>query len=112
MSPLLALSGHPDGSAALSASLIGRLGQALSGYPPVRCRCRSQARASLRTRHQGPSIMGFRGSGGTIFTAALPWMNGPPAVDGRVFAETSVSAHIWLTADISGRMVTDASGHI
>src|SRR5437870_10845010 len=42
-----------------SASLIGRLGQALSGYPPLQCRCRSRARASLRTRHQGPSIMGF-----------------------------------------------------
>src|SRR5204863_5927052 len=41
------------------ASLIGRLGQALSGYPPLQCRCRSRARASLRTRHQGPSIMGF-----------------------------------------------------
>src|SRR6516164_474573 len=43
----------------MSASLIGRLGQALSGYPPRQCRCRSRARASLRTRHQGPSIMGF-----------------------------------------------------
>jgi hypothetical protein len=42
-----------------SASLIGRLGQALSGYPPTPVRCRSRARASLRTRHQGPSIMGF-----------------------------------------------------
>ena len=42
----------------MSASLIGRLGQALSGYPPVQCRCRSRARASLRTRHQGPSIIG------------------------------------------------------
>src|SRR5262249_41171851 len=42
-----------------SASLIGRLGQALSGYPPRQCRCRSRARASLRTRHQGASIMGF-----------------------------------------------------
>jgi hypothetical protein len=46
-------------SAGMSASLIGRLGQALSGYPPLQCRCRSRARASLRTRHQGPSIMGF-----------------------------------------------------
>src|SRR5437867_1899893 len=36
-----------------------RLGQALSGYPPAPVRCRSRARASLRTRHQGPSIMGF-----------------------------------------------------
>ena len=43
----------------MSASLIGRLGQALSGYPPLQCRFRSRARASLRTRHQGPSIMGF-----------------------------------------------------
>ena len=43
----------------MSASLIGRLGQALSGYPPAPVRCRSRARASLRTRHQGPSTMGF-----------------------------------------------------
>ena len=28
-------------------------------YPPLQCRCRSRARASLRNRHQGPSIMGF-----------------------------------------------------
>src|SRR5208283_5343759 len=32
---------------------------ALSDYPPLQCRCRSRARASLRNRHQGPSIMGF-----------------------------------------------------
>ena len=32
---------------------------ALSDYPPLKCRCRSRARASLRNRHQGPSIMGF-----------------------------------------------------
>src|SRR5665213_3835291 len=31
----------------------------LSGYPPLQCRCRSRARASLRNRHQGRSIMGF-----------------------------------------------------
>src|SRR5438105_1862515 len=42
-----------------AASLIGRQGQALSGHPPLRCQCRSRALASLRTRHQGPSIMGF-----------------------------------------------------
>jgi hypothetical protein len=42
-----------------AASLIGRQGQALSGHPPLRCQCRSRARASLRTRHRGPSIMGF-----------------------------------------------------
>jgi len=44
----------------MSASLIGRLGSsAPSDYPPLQCRCRSRARASLRNRHQGPSIMGF-----------------------------------------------------
>src|SRR5665647_1816521 len=43
----------------MSASLIGVWGQALSDYPPLQCRCRSRARASLRNRHQGPSIMGF-----------------------------------------------------
>jgi len=32
------------------------LGQALSDYPPVQCRCHSRARASLRTRHQGPCM--------------------------------------------------------
>jgi hypothetical protein len=42
-----------------AASLIGRQGQALSGHPPLRCQCRSRALASLRNRHQGPSIMGF-----------------------------------------------------
>ena len=68
----LALSGHIEASVRLSASLIGRLGQALSGYPPLQCRCRSRARASLRTRHQVPSIMGIRRRGGTIFWAALP----------------------------------------
>ena len=31
----------------------------LSDYPPLQCRCRSRARASLRNRHQGPSIMGL-----------------------------------------------------
>src|SRR6202163_1450942 len=42
-------------TAPMSASLIG-----LSDYPPpLQCRCRSRARASLRNRHQGPSIMGF-----------------------------------------------------
>src|SRR3974377_29068 len=43
----------------MSASLIGRWGQALSDYPPLQCRCRSRARASLRNRLIGPSTMGF-----------------------------------------------------
>jgi hypothetical protein len=42
----------------MSASLIGRLGQALSDYPRQQCRYRSRARPSLRNRHIGPSIMG------------------------------------------------------
>src|SRR5262249_44131640 len=50
---------HVSGLEMKSASLIGRLGQALSGYPPTPVRCRSRARASLRTWHKGPSIMGF-----------------------------------------------------
>src|SRR5215467_10846579 len=43
----------------LSASLIGRLGQALSDYPPLQCRCRPRARASLRTRHKALPSWGF-----------------------------------------------------
>src|SRR5262245_11477647 len=43
-----------------SVSPIGRLvsSPSLPVALPI-CRCRSRARASLRTRHQGPSIMGF-----------------------------------------------------
>src|SRR5450759_3978402 len=49
-------------TSSMSAFLIGRSGQALSDYPPpLQCRCRSRARASLRNRHQGPSIMGVEG---------------------------------------------------
>ena len=50
---------------ALKRKVGGKLGRhllkmpaTLSGYPPRQCRRRSQARASLRNRHQGPSIMG------------------------------------------------------
>src|SRR4029078_9627635 len=42
----------------MSASLIGRLGSSVFRHPPLRCRCHTRARASLRNRHQGPSIMG------------------------------------------------------
>ena len=41
----------------MSASLIGRPGSSTSDCPPIQCRRRSRARASLRNRHQGPSIM-------------------------------------------------------
>src|SRR5208282_5683270 len=40
----------------MSASLIGRLGSSASDYPPLQCRCRWRARASLRNRHQGPCM--------------------------------------------------------
>jgi len=43
----------------MSASLIGRLESSASDHPPQQCRRRSRARASLRNRHRGPSIMGF-----------------------------------------------------
>src|SRR4029077_4392055 len=43
----------------MSASLIGRLGSSAFRLSTVQCRCRSRARASLRNRHLGPSIMGF-----------------------------------------------------
>jgi hypothetical protein len=36
-------------------------GSALSDYPPLHCRCRSRARASLRNRQRGPSRMGCGG---------------------------------------------------
>ena len=44
---------------AMSASLIGRFGSSAFRLSTVQCRCRSRARASLRNRRQGPSIMGF-----------------------------------------------------
>src|SRR5579862_963249 len=43
----------------MSASLIGRLGSSTFRLSTTQCRCRSRARASLRNRHQGRSIMGF-----------------------------------------------------
>src|SRR5471030_1389488 len=50
----------------MSASLIGRFESSaftinyyLSDHPPLQCRCRPRARASLRNRRQGPSSMGF-----------------------------------------------------
>ena len=59
-----------------TASLIGRLGQALSGYPPLQCRCRSRARASLRNRHQGRSIMGPEDEAEQSFGRPYRHMNG------------------------------------
>ena len=42
-----------------SASLIGRLGSSAFRLFTTRGQCHSRARASLRNRHIGPSIMGF-----------------------------------------------------
>jgi hypothetical protein len=53
--------------------------QALSGYPPLRCRCRSRARASLRNRHQGRSIMGFENEAEQSFGRLRHSMNGGPS---------------------------------
>ena len=63
----------------MSAYLIGRLGQVLSGYPPLQCRCRSRALASLRTRHQGPSIMGFEDEVEQSLARPCREMNGRPS---------------------------------
>ena len=62
-------------------SLIGRLGSSAFAYPPLQCRCRSRARASLRNRHQGPSIMGFED--GVEQSLARPYRQS----DGRVQAD-------------------------
>jgi hypothetical protein len=43
----------------MSASLIGRSGSSAFRLSTAAVSCRSQARASLRNRHQGPSSMGF-----------------------------------------------------
>src|SRR5712675_620557 len=51
----------------MSASLSAVWGQALSDYPPLQCRCRSRARASLRNRRPAPFDHGIRRRGGTIF---------------------------------------------
>src|SRR6266566_1499061 len=59
-----------------AASLIGRQGQALSGHPPLRCQYRSRALASLRTRHQGPSIMGFEDEVEQSFRRHCRWLIG------------------------------------
>jgi hypothetical protein len=91
---------RPARQNAMSASLIGWLGSSAFGYPPpLRCRCRSRAGASLRNRRQGPSIMGFEDEG----EQSLPRSYRP--MDGRskrtceltssiVPRETSV--HCWM----------------
>ena len=54
-------------------SLIGHSGSSTFRLsPPLQCRCRSRARASLRNRHQGPSIMGFEDEVEQSFASALP----------------------------------------
>src|SRR5205085_11109361 len=50
---------HARALLSMSASLIGRLGSSAFNHPRLRYRCHSRARASLRNRHIGRSIMGF-----------------------------------------------------
>ena len=57
----------------MSASLIGRLGSSTFRlYPPLQCRCLSRARASLRNRHLGPSIMGSAATGKSYYPSLAP----------------------------------------
>ena len=54
--PLTALKRTWVGVVAMSTSLIGPFGSSAFRLSTGRCRSRSRARASLRNRHQGPSI--------------------------------------------------------
>jgi hypothetical protein len=49
-------------------------GSSTSGYPPRQCRCRSRARDSLRTRHQGPSswVISGKAHSEQMLSALLP----------------------------------------
>ena len=55
----LALGGHPNVALDVRFSNRPFRVKRFQAYPPLQCRCRSRARASLRNRHQGRSIMGF-----------------------------------------------------
>ena len=50
--------------------------QAFRLYPPLQCRCLSRARASLRNRHQGPSIMGSEDEAEQSFSRPCRQSNG------------------------------------
>ena len=50
---------HSPPASSMSASLIGRLGSSAFRVYKTAGPCRPPARASLRKRHQGHSIMGF-----------------------------------------------------
>src|SRR5258706_8950672 len=52
-------------------------GQALSDYPPSQCRCRSRARASLRNRHQGPSIWNSKTGWNNLYRGLVRRATGP-----------------------------------
>jgi hypothetical protein len=62
----------------MSASLIGHSRSSAFQTIPhlLRCRCHSRARASLRNRHQGPSIMGFEDEVEQSFGRPCRQMNG------------------------------------
>jgi hypothetical protein len=64
------------GCRSMSASLIGRLESNAFRLSTTAVRCRSRARASLRNRHQGPSIMGFEDEVEQSFGRPRRWTNG------------------------------------
>jgi len=50
-----------------------------SDYPPLQCRCRLRARASLRTRRQGPSSMGFENEGNNLWVGLAAKVTAGPS---------------------------------
>ena len=67
----------------MSASLIGHLGSSAFRLSAAQCWCRSRALASLRNRHQGPSIMGFEDEAEQSFGRPCRQSNGRNQADIR-----------------------------
>ena len=70
------------------------IGQALSGYPPLRRRHHSRARASLRNRHIGPSIMGFEDEVEQSLGRRATFCANPVSVD--VAINTTAAIHLFI----------------
>ena len=77
-------------------------GQAFSGYPPLQCRCRSRARASLRNRHQGPSSMGFEDEVEQSF--------GRPSLIGRLGSSVFRLSTTTVSMSLTGSCFSSGSG--
>jgi len=74
---------------------------------PVRCRCRSQTRASLRNRHQGPSIMGFEDKVEQSLARPCCEMNGRPSGHTNSPHPSSRERHHSTVGRISGFLLFD-----